>query len=410
MVAMKRAKRRENWYATGVRNSRWLVPLVLLIILIGLAFVLRPALTRYFLRPSETSSALPGVQQETLLSDLSSSVLDQFDPDPIQVVAENLTIPWELAFLSDGSLLVTERSGAIVRVWPAERVTLPVQGVRHVGEGGLLGLVLHPEYERTRWVYIYLTTNEGNGLTNRVERYVFDEQTNTLSDRTVILENIPGAANHDGGRLGFGPDGLLYITTGDAQQPAAAQERGSLAGKILRLHDDGRIPADNPFGTAVYSLGHRNPQGLAWDAQGRLWATEHGRSGVQSGFDEVNLIESGRNYGWPDWEGDAVGEGMTPPVLHSGARETWAPAGMAIVGDHLFFTGLRGESLYSARIVGSELQELTRHFVGEYGRLRGLAVSPDNAWLYFTTSNTDGRGTVRSNDDTIIKVRTTLFF
>jgi glucose/arabinose dehydrogenase len=244
---------------------------------------------------------------------------------------------------------------------------------------------------------------------NRVERYELNESANSLNNRTVIIEGIPGAANHDGGRIAFGPDGLLYITAGDAQNEPSAQDKAALSGKILRLEDDGSVPSSNPFGTAVYSYGHRNPQGLAWDDSGQLWATEHGRSGVRSGFDEVNLIEAGKNYGWPEFEGDEVGNGMVSPVLHSGASDTWAPAGAAISEDTLFFTGLRGETLYSAKISGRKLTDFTAHFKGEYGRLRGVAVSPDGEWLYLTTSNRDGRGAVKPNDDKIIKIRLSAF-
>jgi glucose/arabinose dehydrogenase len=225
-----------------------------------------------------------------------------------------------------------------------------------------------------------------------------------LSERTVILADIPGAQFHDGGRMAFGPDGLLYITTGDAGNGANAQDRNSLAGKILRLKDDGSIPSDNPFGT----LGHRNPQGLAWDDAGRLWATEHGRSGARSGFDEINLIEAGKNYGWPDSEGDETADGVIAPVRHSGASATWAPAGAAFFDGSIFFTGLRGEALYEARLHEREIESFTAHFAGEFGRLRAAVLGPDG-FLYITTSNTDGRGRPRSDDDKIIKVDPAIF-
>jgi glucose/arabinose dehydrogenase len=229
-----------------------------------------------------------------------------------------------------------------------------------------------------------------------------------LTDRTVIIEHIPGAQFHDGGRIAFGPDRLLYITTGDAGEPANAQNKDSLAGKILRLRDDGTIPSDNPFGTPVYSYGHRNPQGLAWDTAGRLWATEHGRSGVQSGFDEVNLIEAGKNYGWPDSEGDEATPGIVLPVRHSGAADTWAPAGAAFFDGSIFFTGLRGEALYEARLQDTTIENMATHFASEFGRLRTVVIGPDGL-LYVTTSNTDGRGRPRANDDKIIRIDPGIF-
>lgn len=321
-----------------------------------------------------------------------------------QAVAQNLSIPWEIAFLPDGDLLVTERSGSLKRIGKNQQ-TYSVEGVEHVGEGGLLGLALHPNFERNRQLYLYLTTKSGSGLTNRVERYRLVQD--QLADRTVIIENIPGAANHDGGRMAFGPDGYLYITTGDAGQEPAAQDTGSLAGKILRLSDDGKIPADNPFKNAVYSYGHRNPQGLTWDNRGRLWATEHGRSGLRSGFDELNLIKQGANYGWPVIEGDESRPGMERPIAHSGADETWAPAGLTYYDGSLFFGGLRGQSLYQANIDNHSVSLLS-HFSGDFGRLRAVVIGPDNL-LYVSTSNTDGRGNAAANDDKIIRIDPSVF-
>ncbi|HLD25829.1 MAG TPA: PQQ-dependent sugar dehydrogenase [Candidatus Andersenbacteria bacterium] len=327
-------------------------------------------------------------------------------PEATKVIAQDLAIPWEIAFLPDGALLVTERPGRLLKI-SANKTVIPITGVQHVGEGGLLGLALHPNFASNQLLYLYLTTKEGSGLRNRVERYrLVGEE---LRDRTTIIAGIPGAAVHDGGRMAFlpaeagGPPYHLYITTGDASDEDSAQDTQSLAGKILRLNDDGSIPTDNPFNNAVYSYGHRNPQGLAWDAAGRLWATEHGRSGAASGFDEVNLITPGSNYGWPRIQGDEKAAGLIPPRAHSGAAETWAPAGAAVVGDRLFFTGLRGEALYEARLSGDAISGIVRHFPREFGRLRAVTLGPDG-WLYLSTSNTDGRGRVHAGDDKIIKV------
>ncbi len=323
------------------------------------------------------------------------------------VVAENLQIPWELAFLPDGTILVTERPGnvAVVREGSFSRISIP--DVYHVGEGGLLGMALHPDFGENKFLYFYLTYKEGSEIKNRVERYRFDN--NALSDRRVIVDEIPGSGNHNGGRIAFGPDGYLYITTGDSQTPSLSQDINSLAGKILRLLPDGSIPDDNPFGNAVYTFGHRNAQGLAWDNEGRLWSTEHGPSSLflpNCCQDELNLIERGKNYGWPDSRGDNVQPGTVGPVLHS-KEDTWAPAGVVYHEDSLFFGGLRGQTLYEAVLQGDKVIELKKHFQGEFGRVRVVSLGQEN-FLYISTSNTDGRGSPRQNDDKIIRIITDL--
>lgn len=327
-------------------------------------------------------------------------VASSFPKQDVEIIAEHLDIPWEMVFLPDGSMLVTERPGTLVKI-QKEKKTIPISGVEHRGEGGLLGLALHPDFARNNFIYVYLTTQDDGKLLNRVERYVLRDS--SVTDRVVILDGIPGSSQHDGGRIAFGPDKKLYITTGDAGTSSNAQDTSSLSGKILRVNDDGSIPSDNPFSSAVYSYGHRNPQGLAWDKGQVLWATEHGRSVPKSGFDEVNRIEKGKNYGWPTIQGDESRAGMETPVIHSGANDTWAPSGMAVVGNTLFFTGLRGQALYSARIEGGTLQDLTTSVSQEYGRLRTVVVGADTR-LYILTNNTDGRGKPKSGDDKIIRL------
>jgi len=315
-----------------------------------------------------------------------------------EVVADNLNIPWEIRWLPDGRMLVTERPGRLLIIGPLtdaqDRQVIEVGGVVHAGEGGLLGLALHPNFTANNQIYLYLTAREGDQLVNRVERYQLEG--NTLINRQVIVEGILGNSNHDGGRLDFGPDGKLYISTGDAQEQDLAQDTTSLNGKILRVNADGS-------NLEVYSYGHRNVQGLAWDSQGRLWATEHGPSGTASGFDEINLIVPGANYGWPNIQGDETQPGMITPAMQSGADDTWAPAGIVIVDNRLFFTGLRGATLYEVEISGDKLVNLKRHFSEEFGRLRALRTGPDNQ-LYLTTSNRDGRGAVKAGDDKIIRL------
>lgn len=380
---------------------------IVLIVVAALALIAlavwtnRDSLLPFAFKPTET--ALPNI--ETPVPPAPSE-----DNPAEQVVAENLKVPWEIAFLPDGQLLVTERPGNLVRVSPDRKTLTTIAGVAHVGEGGLMGMALHPKFAENRRIYLYLTTRENGALKNRVESYRLEND--QLSDRKTVLEGIPGSSNHDGGRIAFGPDGFLYITTGDAEVSSNAQDKNSLAGKILRVTDEGGIPSDNPFGNAVYSYGHRNPQGLAWDSTGRLWATEHGPSGTQTGHDELNLIEKGANYGWPNIRGDQTSPGMKTPVVNSGSSETWAPAGLMsysdlLTGGVLVFTGLRGESLYVGGI-GEEpgdkpVVDLFVHLRDKYGRLRAITLGPDG-YIYVSTSNTDGRGRTNKGDDKIIKL------
>ena len=351
--------------------------LVFLVIAGGLVWLNRDRVMPLFFKPTDSTipSAESGIPESS--SNSASEPLEK-------VIAENLDTPWEMVFLPDGSLLVTERGGAVKRV-NTTNSDLRIEGVVEVGEGGLLGMALHPDFSNNRYIYFYYTTRSEGKLINRVERYKLDEQ--KLSDKRVVVDNIPAAGNHDGGRIAFGPDRMLYIATGDAQETSLAQDRNSLAGKILRVRDDGAIPEDNPYQNAVFSYGHRNPQGLAWDDRGQLWATEHGPSGAQTGDDELNLIEKGKNYGWPTIKGNQTRENMEIPIVSSGSKETWAPAGMAHLNGTLFFAGLRGQALYAAKIVDDgksvSLEALLKN---KYGRLRAVTVGPDG-YVYISTSN-----------------------
>lgn len=313
------------------------------------------------------------------------------------VIAQNLDTPWAIAFIDKDNMFITQRNGTVLL---NDRTIEKINNVKEIGEGGLLGVALHPNFSTNHFVYFYYTySGTGSNTLNRVVRMSY--QNNALSDEQIIVDAIPGASNHNGGRIKFGPDGFLYIGTGDAQDPSRAQNIQSLAGKILRVTDEGKS-ANNPFNNAVYSFGHRNVQGLAWDNQGNLWATEHGRSGVLSGLDELNLIESGKNYGWPDIEGNKTRNGMVTPKRNSG-NDTWAPSGAAIIGNSLFFAGLRGQALYEAIIENNNITDLKEHFKGELGRIREVIAGPDNL-LYITTSNLDGRGFPKAGDDKVIRV------
>ena len=328
-----------------------------------------------------------------------------------ETVVRNLEVPWSLAFAPDGRLFITERPGRVRVVQDGVLLTSPALTLADVfatGEAGLLGLVLDPAFTQNRYVYLlYTRARPGLAPVNRVAR--FRELNNTLAEAVVLLDDIPAANSHDGGRLRFGPDGALYITMGDARDLDAPQDLASLSGKILRINPDGTTPADNPFASPVYSYGHRNPQGLDWHpVTGELWATEHG----DVGNDEVNRIDAGANYGWPVIEDDATMPGMLTPV------RAFSPAiapsgasfytGQALAGfrDDLFFATLRGEHLHRVRfdpanpsVVASD----ERLLEGRFGRLRDVMTGPDGA-LYLITSNRDGRGTPADDDDRVIRL------
>lgn len=328
----------------------------------------------------------------------------------LSVIAKNLDTPWAIAFLPDGNILVTERPGRLQLVGTKTGTTTLIAEIpeaKEIGEGGLLGIAVHPKFETNRFVYIYYTyEGDDESSLNRVVRYKFDGR--SLSEPTVLVDKIPGAPNHNGGRIKFGPaspsqggfDGFLYITTGDAQNPSLAQDTNSLAGKILRITDEGKPASGNPFGNLIYSYGHRNPQGITWDNKGRFWETEHGSRAT----DELNLIEKGANYGWPVIRGDEKREGMVSPVLQSGSN-TWAPSGATHLNDSTFFAGLRGQALFEAVMKGNSL-ELKEHLKEELGRIREVVAGPDGM-LYLSTSNRDGRGIPTKDDDKILRVNPT---
>jgi glucose/arabinose dehydrogenase len=317
----------------------------------------------------------------------------------VTVVAGGLEAPWALAFAPDGRLFVTERPGRlrVVRDGRLERAPVATLPVVARGESGLMGLALAPDFARSGRLYVCYTARAGRGTVNRLVRYALRD--GRLGDEHVVLDGMRAYAIHDGCRVKIGPDGKLWATMGDAGQPALAQERDSRNGKILRLNLDGSVPDDNPFrGSPVFSYGHRNPQGLAWSAGGRLVEDEHG----PVHHDEINAILPGRNYGWPEAVGIAHAAGFVDPLAESG-NDTWAPSGSAFLGDHLYIAALRGERLLRVTFdAGGGVARIDTALDG-YGRLRDVVAGPDGA-LYVATCNRDGRGDPARDDDRILRV------
>lgn len=319
-----------------------------------------------------------------------------------------LDVPWSMAFAPDGRLFLTERAGRVrilnVATMTAE-LALTLDDVFTQGEAGLLGIALDPEFSQNRQVYLYYTAAAGGGAVNRVVR--FREAGSRLTDRVTLLDGIPAASIHDGGRLRFGPDRLLYITTGDAANTNLAQDLASYAGKILRLNTDGTTPRDNPFSSPLFSYGHRNPQGLDWHpTTGELWASEHGNSGN----DEVNTIRAGVNYGWPRIEGGATMPGMQAPAAFF--SPSIAPSGASFYrgsrfpqfADDLFVATLRGTHLLRLRVdAAGSVTSQERLLEGRFGRLRDVQAGPDGA-LYLLTNNRDGRGNPTAADDRLLRM------
>ena len=321
----------------------------------------------------------------------------------VAVVSDQVTglvTPWGLARLSDGTALVSERdTGRIVRVSADGSVSefARLAETAASGEGGLMGLAIDPT---DTWLYAYVTT----ATDNRVVRVPLDDPS-TPSES--VLSGIPKAETHNGGRLAFGPDGMLYVATGDIREDELAQDPTSLAGKILRIDPGGAVPEDNPFpGSPVWSLGHRNVQGLAFDSEGRLWATEFGEKDA----DELNLIRAGGNYGWPIVEGTAPSEGVDLPDGYVDPQAQWSPtslaspSGLAIIDDVAYVASLRGEVLWQVPLVGDRAAEPVALDLGDLGRLRTIEAMPDGT-LWLMTSNTDGRGEPRGGDDRIVVLR-----
>ncbi|HWH97582.1 MAG TPA: PQQ-dependent sugar dehydrogenase [Pseudolysinimonas sp.] len=325
-----------------------------------------------------------------------SETVGQVQPagDPVDITT-GLATPWSILRIPGGETLISQRNDGRILSVASDRSPVEVgvvPGVAFGGEGGLLGLA----YLATDggWVYAYLTS----ATDNRIVRMAYDH--GSLGEPEVVLSGLAKAGNHNGGRIAFGPDGMLYATVGDAGVPDLAQDRESLNGKILRMTPDGDVPDDNPTaGSLVYSMGHRNPQGIAWDDDGQLWAAEFG----QDTWDEFNRIEPGENYGWPVVEGQTGDPRFVDPVLQWATSDA-SPSGLAYVDGTFFLAALRGERIWAIYVADDGTASATPWFVGEFGRIRDVAAGPDDS-LWFLTHNTDGRGDPRDGDDRLMQVR-----
>jgi glucose/arabinose dehydrogenase len=311
-------------------------------------------------------------------------------------LATGLAAPWSILRISAGETLVSQRDDGRILSIASDRSAIEVgvvPGVAFGGEGGLLGLAYLSD-DDAEWVYAYFTSANDN----RIVRMPYDD--GSLGEPEVVLAGIAKAGNHNGGRIAFGPDGMLYATTGDAAQPHRSQDPASPNGKILRMTPEGDVPDDNPTpGSLVYSLGHRNPQGIAWDADGQLWAAEFG----QHTWDEFNRIEPGANYGWPIVEGATGDPRFVDPVLQWATTDA-SPSGLAYVDGTFFLAALRGQRVWAIYVADDGTAGATPWFVGEFGRIRDVAAGPDGS-LWFLTNNTDGRGDPREGDDRLMHVR-----
>jgi glucose/arabinose dehydrogenase len=337
----------------------------------------------------------------------------------VETVVAGLQVPWEMVFAPDGRMIFTERPGR-VRVFEKGKLKpeplAVLTDVEARSESGLMGLCLHPKFAENHLLYLAYAYDSGGGVAVRVVRY--RETGTALADRKVLIEGIPAAQFHAGTRVKFGPDGKLYITTGDAGQRELAQKLDSLAGKTLRLNDDGTVPTDNPFvGQAgarpeIWSYGHRNAQGIDWQPGSNLmFQTEHGPSGFDGpgGGDEVDIVERGKNYGWPIIHHTATQAGLesplleyTPAVAPSGASFYRGNAFPQFTGN-FFFACLRGETIIRMVLDGRRVVSQERLLEHKYGRIRNVVEGPDGA-IYFATSNRDGRGSPANDDDRIIRL------
>jgi glucose/arabinose dehydrogenase len=341
--------------------------------------------------PAATPSPEPSSPEASSPSPTPSVVRSRSEPRAREIVSD-LAAPWGMVALKDGTFLISERdTREIVRVRSGSMSRLTtVDDADPAGEGGLLGMAI-TEDERT--VFAYYTA----GNDNRIVSMSWDGR--ELGAPKVILRGIPKGFRHNGGRMVIGPDGYLYVGTGESGDGSLSQDKQSLGGKILKVRIDGRPAPGNPFGNEVFSYGHRNVQGLAFDPDGRLWASEFG----QQAWDELNLIQKGANYGWPEVEGSGSVRGMTNPKVVWRTDDA-SPSGLAYWQGAMWMAGLRGERLWEIPVDGTSTRDPIAHFRGDYGRLRTVEVAHDGMSLLLINSNTDGRGDPTRADDRLFRL------
>ncbi|WP_299093617.1 sorbosone dehydrogenase family protein [uncultured Metabacillus sp.] len=343
-----------------------------------------------------TGCSLDNTQKKTEQEQKVNQEVEEAVAASTEIIATNLTIPWTIA-KQDDMFYITQREGKLIAInqetgnVTPQKLTL-TKAVLHEGEGGLLGFVLAPDFETTQQAFAYHTYTQAGQMKNRV--VVLQKNEDTWTEIKTLLELIPGGRIHNGGRMRIGPDGMLYVTTGDSGEPELSQNKNSLAGKILRMNLDGTVPEDNPIQNSyIYSYGHRNPQGLAWDNEGNLYSSEHG----QSAHDEINLIKPGSNYGWPVIQGDEEAPGMVKPIYHTG-NITWAPSGIDYHDGKLYIATLRDSKIRKLDLTNKSVSILH----DKSGRMRDVYV--EDTHLYSITSNRDGRGNPQEDDDKLIKI------
>lgn len=382
-----------------------------------------PASSQQSPASTSTPSELTASSPQTLAQNASCNLIEEgFGPQgqvnvQVEEVVSGLEVPWGIAFLPNGDMLVTERAGQVRRVQNGQLLPQPVAtlSVSERGEGGLLGIAAHPNFASNRQFYVYYTADQNGVPVNLVERWQLAPEGTTASRDRIIVGDIPVAQFHNGGRIRFGPDGMLYIGTGDARVPESSQDQNSLAGKILRVTPEGQVPADNPFpNSPVYITGIRNTQGFDWVNESTLWVSDHGPSGElgRSGHDEISIAQAGDNLGWPTIYRCESETGLVTPsmvwqqALPPGGATIYTGTTIPEWQGSLMIASLRSENLQRVIFNPQNPQQVQRHEIylqGEYGRLREAVMGPDGE-LYITTSNCDGRGSCPAEQDKILRV------